>query len=400
MEMRWKLFLILVGLFLISSVYAVSDTAVFQGQYYDGIVFHQGTFEFKFDIYTGEIFGDLVYSDSQNLTTGTWGEWRVELDGISAACNDTTNDYFMEITIDNLTQTPRRRLTHFNYLRKNTNEITTGNLTIGNVLNFILGGYLYELTNLFVLSKSLEITGDLNVTGDAIIAGEVNLIGETKIQGQLVCLEDGTNCGGESTNYWNVSGGNLFTVENYNVGLGTQNPTHELNVIGDANITGEVYSSGQLVCLEDGTNCPVLAGALQNIVAGEEHYVSFISTIDGDLKKTTKYLPLGTDSVAAENDEASWIIDRNMTITGILWNAVSNARTTPSEVILMKSTSNKASFSDTSLGVDIQASTKGSQTGFNVTFSQGDLAVIKYTSTTGGTQIIRDLSVTLIGTYD
>ncbi|GAH52382.1 unnamed protein product, partial [marine sediment metagenome] len=214
--MRWKLFLIFIGIFLISSVYAVSDTAVFQGQYYSGTTFYQGTYEFQFDIYTGEIFGDLVYSDIQNLTTGVWGEWRVELDGISAACNNVTKDYFMEITIDNSTQTPRRRLTHFNYLRKNANEITTGNLTIGNILGFLLGGYLQELTNLFILSKGLQVQGDLNVTnaitakeitsgemiltgelnvaGDTTIIGEVNITGETKIQGQLVCLGDGTNC--------------------------------------------------------------------------------------------------------------------------------------------------------------------------------------------------------------
>jgi len=396
MKMRCKLLsIILVGVFLISSVYAVSDTAVFQGQYYDGTVFHQGTYEFKFDIYTGEIFGDLVYSDTKNLTTGTWGEWLVELDGISAACNDTTKDYFMEITIDNSIQAPRRRLTHFNYLRKNVNEITTGNLTIGNILGFLFGGHIQELTNLFVLSK------DLQVQGDVTIIGEVNITGETKIQGQLVCLEDGTNCnGGEITNYWNVSGGDLFTVENYNVGLGTQNPTHELNVIGDANVTGEIYSSGQLVCLEDGTNCPVLAGGLQNILTGDVHYVRFILTVDGVLGQNDRYLPLGTDGlIATGSGESSWIIDRNLTITGILWNAVSNTRTKTSAITLFKSTSNKASFSATSLSKDIQGQASGSDNTFNVNFSQEDLAVIKYESGGSGGSI-NDLSVTLIGTYD
>jgi len=338
MKMGWKLFLILAGIFLISSVYAVSDTAVFQGQYYKGTEFQQGTYEFKFDIYTGEIFGDLVYSDTQNLTTGTWGQWRVELDGISAACNDTTKDYFVEITIDNSIQTPRRRLTHFTYLRKNVDETTIGNLTIGGILNFILGGYLQELTNLFILSKGLEIAGDLNVigevniTGKTIIGGETNIAGETKVQGQLVCLEDGTNCPG--------SGG----------------------------------SSG--------------------------NYVSFVSTVDGDLSINDRYLPLGTDSlITLTSAESSWIIDRNLTITGILWNSESNTRTERSVIALIKSTSDKNSFIETDVSVDIQGQASGSQTAFDVSFSQGDLAVIMYES--GGVGgIIHDLSVTIIGSYD
>ncbi|GAH50082.1 unnamed protein product, partial [marine sediment metagenome] len=171
----------------------------------------------------------------------------------------------------------------------------------------------------------------------------------------------------------------------------------ELNYTVDTNTNAQTICSSDEVLLGNGSCISSSGFGGGN---GGTQYVSFISTVDGDLKKTTIYLPLGTDSVAAGDAEASWIIDRNITITGILWNVLSNARTSTSEVILMKSTSNKAGFFDTSLSVDIQASTKGSQTGFNVTFSQGDLAVIKYTSTTGGTEIIRDLSITLIGTYD
>jgi len=348
MKMGWKLFLILVGIFLISSVYAVSDTAVFQGQYYDGTVFHQGTYEFNFDIYTGEIFGDLVYSNTQNLTTGVWGEWRVELDGISATCNDTTKDYFIEITIDNSTQTPRRRLTHFNYLRKNVNEITTGDLTIGSVLNFVLGGYFQELANLIIISKGLQVQGNLNVTDTGyfdelesgranvteIFADEISASNELKLGGKSVCLEDGTNCAG-----------------------------------------GGGGSSG--------------------------NYVSFISTINGDLRTSIRYLPLGTNELAsATDDEPSWIIGRDMTITGILWHTDTNARTETSAITLMKSTTGKHAFVDTDLSVDIQGIEDGTNLNFNVSFSQEDLAVIKYEPSAGGTGAIHDLSVTLIGEYN
>ena len=132
--MRWKLGIFILGILLISSVYAVSDTNVFQGQYFEGTEFQQGTFEFKFDIYTGEVFGDLVYTHTESLTTGTWGQWRIELDGVSAAADNVSKDYFMEIRINDVVQTPRRRLTHFNYLRKNVNEDTTGNFKIKGIL--------------------------------------------------------------------------------------------------------------------------------------------------------------------------------------------------------------------------------------------------------------------------
>ncbi len=394
LKMGCKLLVVIMfGIFLAGSVCAISDVAVFQGQYYLNDEFQQGTFTFEFDIYDDEIAGNLVDSKVFNITTGTWGQWRIEYDDLSEICNDTTKDYFMEISIDNSTQAPRKRLTHFLYLRKDIDETTIGDLTISNVLNFLLEGSLQELATSFIFSKSLEVVGDLDVNGDATIVGEVNITGETVIQGQLVCLEDGTNCdGGESSNYWNVSGGDLFTTDSYNLGLGTQAPTHELNVVGDANITGEIYSSGQLVCLEDGTNCLEDGGAV--------NYVSFISTVDGDLSINDRYLPLGTDSlIALTEEESAWIIDRNMTITGILWNSVSNTRSTTSAITLRKSTINKASFLETDLSKDIQGQVSGIDDTFEVNFAQGDLAVIAYESGgVGGT--IHDLSVTLIGTYD
>ncbi len=43
------------------------------------------------------------------------------------------------------------------------------------------------------------------------------------------------------------------------LGIKTTSPSHELAVVGTANITGDVIVAGQSVCQEDGTNCP--AGA-------------------------------------------------------------------------------------------------------------------------------------------
>ncbi len=341
MKMRCKFWLgILMGIFLVGSVLAVSDRAVFQGQYFEGTEFQEGTFDFDFIVYDDETAGTSCFSDSKTLTTGFWGQWRTELVGISTSCNDVTKDYFMEIIIDNSTQSPRRRLTHFNYLRKNINETTTGDLTISNILNFIFGGFIQEFVDRFVFSKNLDVHGDLdvdgnvNITGETTINGEVNIVGETKIQGQLVCLENGTNC-------------------------------------------------------DDGDG----GGSVGN-------YVSFISTIDGNLSISDRYLPLGTDSLIASSEvESSWIIDRNLTITGILWNSLSNTRTKNSVITLMKSTSDKTSFIETDLSKNIQGQVNGIDNSFEASFVQGDLAVIKYESGgVGGT--IHDLSVTLIGIYD
>jgi len=133
--MRYKIFIwIVVGIFLISSVFAISDISVFQGQYHNETSFIQGIFEFTFDIYDAGVGGNFLGSYKENLTTGSWGQWKVEIPGVSAVCNDSSKDYFMEITIDNNIQTPRRRLTQFNYLRKDINEKTIGNLQVSGVI--------------------------------------------------------------------------------------------------------------------------------------------------------------------------------------------------------------------------------------------------------------------------
>lgn len=320
--MRGRIFILIAGLVLfISLISANSDIAVFQGQYYEGTEFKQGTFEFKFEVYNDRTEGNLIYSQTESLTTGYWGQWRVELEGLSEACNDSSKDYFMEITIENQTQGSRKLLTHFNYMRKDIDEITSKSLTIGDKLNFIMGGFIQELVNLFIINKNLQVQGNLDVTG--------NIISNNK----SVCLEDGTNC-----------------------------------------VSGSSSSA----------NAPV----------------SFISTIDGKINRNDLYLSLGTDGgVSTTDTEMSWIIDRDMTITGILWNSFTNSRTKSSAITLMRSTSEKVDLVETELIKDIQGQISGSDLNFNVNLSQGDLVAIKYISGGNGGDI-EDLSITLIGHYN
>ncbi len=432
--MQKKLYLgILIGLFLVSGVLAVSDTAVFQGQYFINNEFQQGTYDFDFNIYDAESGGTSCFSDSQTITTGFWGQWRAELTGISASCNDSSKDYFMEIIIGNSTQSPRRRLTHFNYLRKNVDDSTTGDLTISSILNFILGGYLQELTGNFLLSKSLTISGDLNATG--------SIYSDNK----LVCLEDGTNCVASSDTLANLICSNN-QIPKYNVSGSVWQCSEDIDTtisdttIGNCSAEGscplitydsEISSSIDTNCTNEGS-CPLItydseldytidtdtnastACSGDQVLLGNGScisssgfgdggscvgYVSFISTVDGKINKNDRYLSLGTDGgISASSTEMSWIIDRDMTITGILWDAKSNSRSKSSAIILM-SGSNKNSLSETSLSKDIQGVVKGSDTSFSVSLSQGDAVAIKYDSGGNGGDI-EDLSITLIGTYD
>ncbi|NPE26774.1 hypothetical protein HNV12_02090 [Methanococcoides sp. SA1] len=745
--MKGKLYLVvLIGLILVSSVSAVSDISVFQGQYYIEEEFQQGTFEFRFEIYDDETGGSLIYLDTQNLSTGFWGQWKAELSGVSSSCNDTTKDYFMKISIDNVTQPPRRRLTHFDYLRKDVDETTTGDLTISNILNFFSGGYIQELVDRFIFNKNLEIDGDVNASGSIYsnntkvcledgtncqsvdsskwsengsmiyyndgnvgigtdsptkklevadggllivpdkslsydspfrietvrngysdsafsvstsskggsiglyeynsrriylsgyensyfnnnynlgigtnspsekleVVGNIKASGNITSNGKLVCLEDGTNCQSVDSSKWSENGSMIY-YNSGNVGIGINSPQEEfhvdgsvifesadgdyfkvrnknyngeyvaidwagnypyfhivsgndpnnnalrltngaiefwkqgsagiirqkfsepivfytgyydeqmrINPDGDVNISGNITSNGKLVCLEDGTNCQetsssywipngddiyynngsvgigtttpqakldinsntnatllvqshnapksaeiktdasgiegifastfyidegntylpsIKVGSYSNyplsfvvndyeqmridtsgnvsisenlkvnnkLVCLEDgtncqesesgtQYVSFISTADATLRKNTLYLSLGTRArVSSLTREPSWIIDRDLTITGILWNINVNTRTASSYITLMKSTTDKSSFSDTSLSVDLQGTTKGINNNFNVSFNQGDLAIIKYHTDGTGSGTFEDPSITLIGYYD
>jgi len=65
----------------------------------------------------------------------------------------------------------------------------------------------------------------------------------------------------------------------------------------------------------------------------------------------------------------------------------------------MKSVTSKNLFFDTDLNVNLQGYSKGSNFNFNVSFNQGDLALIKYEPTGGANERINDISITLVGYY-
>ena len=557
--MKFYILILIFGILLVNFVIA-KDVSVFQGQYFIDDKFQVGTYEFEFNVYDDETSGDLIYSDKENITLGNWGQWKVELAGLSEAANNVSKDYFMEVIIDGISQLPRKRITQFNFLRKDVDEITQGRISAG---SFIISNNDKIDQGFFVDAEknySTTINAKLNVTDDAFFK---NL----SVNDKNVCLEDGTNCqiindsdlDVNSSVFWNGLssflsgwlinnqgilefndvklnstiderasnfGDNLSWNENYaNTKYVLESNERNLDVnssvfwnglnsflsgwlinnqgilefndvklnstiderasnFGDNNSWNENYANTKYVLESNERNLDVnssvfwnglsnvrgilgsliindmgwidntvnnlvnyytkneidlklsqkldASNSISNTVNNLVNYytkneidlklsqkqnasssiasssinenkipVSFISTTSGDLKKNVVYLPLGTSGqISTQASDSSWIIDKDLVITGILWNSNINSRINPSRIILMKSVTSKNFFSDTNLNVNLQGFSKGSSLNFNASFNQGDLAVIKYEPTGGANERINDLSITLVGYYD
>jgi len=67
----------------------------------------------------------------------------------------------------------------------------------------------------------------------------------TQLNDSVTCTE--FNQGIQNSSAWNRSGTNVFLANSGDkVGIGTTTPTHELNVVGDANVTENLYIGGNL----------------------------------------------------------------------------------------------------------------------------------------------------------
>jgi len=109
----------------------------------------------------------------------------------------------------------------------------------------------------------VNLSGDLNVTGDTWVGGGINVGSATGAgTGEI-------NASGEA--YFSGIGDNYFAGK---VGIGTTSPTHELNVVGDTNITGilhltgnEIQSYGDLV-IDSGSDWIYVGQDPNNVVFG------------------------------------------------------------------------------------------------------------------------------------
>src|SRR3989339_385087 len=534
--MKFYILILIFGILLVNFVVA-KDVLVFQGQYFIEAKFQVGTYDFEFNVYDDETSGNLIYSDKENITLGNWGQWKVELVGLSEAANDVSKDYFMEIIIDGVPQLPRKRITQFNFLRKDVDEITQGRISAGSFIisnnDKIDQGFFKNLsvndknvcledgTNCQIINDSdLDVNSSvfwnglssflsgwlinnqgilefndvkLNSTIDerASSFGDNLSWNENYANTKYVLESNERNLDVNSSVFWNglnsflsgwlinnqgilefndvklnstiherasSFGDNLSWNENYaNTKYVLESNEINLNVNssvfwnGLSNVRGILGSLiiNDMGWIDNTVNNLVnyytkneidlklsqkldASNSISNTVNNLVNYytkseidlklsqkqntsssiasssinenkipVSFISTTSGDLKKNVVYLPLGTSGqISTQASDSSWIIDKDLVITGILWNSNINSRINPSRIILMKSVTSKNFFSDTNLNVNLQGFSKGSSLNFNVSLNQGDLAVIKYEPTGGANERINDLSITLVGYYD
>ena len=114
-----NILLFVFAIILFASVSA-SDIAVWQGQYFTGTTFNTGTYDFNFSVYDALTGGNTCYSNTTTLTTGNFGEWKTEQNGVGTNCDDATTNYYLEIRINNETQNPRRLIKSFSYLRQDS----------------------------------------------------------------------------------------------------------------------------------------------------------------------------------------------------------------------------------------------------------------------------------------
>ena len=124
-----KFILVILGIVLTLSFISASNVTVWQGQSYSGTGFNSGDHSFNFTVYDSLTGGTSCYTNSTTLTLGTWGQWKTEQHNVWVNCNDSSNDYFLNINIDGIDQGARRRLTVQDFLRRDVNDIMQQNIT-------------------------------------------------------------------------------------------------------------------------------------------------------------------------------------------------------------------------------------------------------------------------------
>jgi concanavalin A-like lectin/glucanase superfamily protein len=158
-------------------------------------------------------------------------------------------------------------------------------------------------------TQTLTIVGDLNVTGD--ISGNQsmnNYVYNGSSWVPMLSKTDGVQkifINNSEQGYWGVSSSNYYYNDG-NVGIGTSNPSHELNVVGDANVTGD-FILGEKITF-------TLGEIIDNIVDGFIRITGNLNvtenlTVSGNI--VSRGNGVGIDTLTNVNTSLNLTIDHN-----------------------------------------------------------------------------------------
>jgi len=118
---------------------------------------------------------------------------------VNSACNNVSKEYYLNINIDGTDQTPRKRLTIFNYLRKDVNEVTAGDLILHGVLQGLSPLKLQDEINFIkadgtITSSLYNAPREASSTLSSVFADSLihDIIEETNEYGMQECFWDET----------------------------------------------------------------------------------------------------------------------------------------------------------------------------------------------------------------
>ena len=161
-------FILIAGIFLINSVSA-TDIQTWQGKYLTGSA--NTVYTFNFTVYDDVIVGTSCWTNTVDLTTDSDRWWFTEQIGVLASCNDSSQNYYLNIEINGADQVPRRLLKDLKYA--DTSVVVSFNENVNMINDLQIIGTIFGGSKLKI-GNDTAITGNLNLTGNISNADYLN----------------------------------------------------------------------------------------------------------------------------------------------------------------------------------------------------------------------------------